>query len=249
MSDKETAKSVIDSYRRRQQRSQRLPMIIMIFAAILLIVGAAAIIFYILGPDDQSLLAFRNTETPTATNTSTATYTVTPSPIPTETGTLPPTDTPEPSETPTPSGPFIYRVQEGDSLFSIAEQFNTDLLTILALNPQIDPTTLIIRVGDEILIPTPDTELPTSTPLPEGIPPWTIIDYTVVFGDTLEAIALSFNSTVEAIVEENELENANDIFIGQILKIPVNIVTPVPTATEGTVFPTAEIEATDTPQP
>ena len=48
-------------------------------------------------------------------------------------------------------------------------------------------------------------------------------------GDTLAAIALKFNSTIEDIMEENEIENANKIFVGQILIVRVNLVTPVPT--------------------
>jgi LysM repeat protein len=130
------------------------------------------------------------------------------------------------------------------------------LPTILALNPQIDATTLVIRVGDKILIPAPDTELPTGTPVPSNIAAGTIVKYTVLLGDTLAGIAAKFNSTVDAIMKiaENNLTNANDIFAGQILSIPVNIATPVPTATVGTVYPTANVptntlQASDTPKP
>jgi LysM repeat protein len=48
-------------------------------------------------------------------------------------------------------------------------------------------------------------------------------------GDTLAAIAFRFNSTVEDILEQNDIENANSIFVGQILIVRVNLVTPVPT--------------------
>jgi hypothetical protein len=48
----------------------------------------------------------------------------------------------------------------------------------------------------------------------------------------LELIALNFFTTVESILEENEdLDNANEIFVGQIIIIKVNIATPVPTNT------------------
>ena len=53
-------------------------------------------------------------------------------------------------------------------------------------------------------------------------------------GDTLALIAEEYNSTVEDILEVNELEDPNAIFVGQILTIRVNLVTPVPTATETT---------------
>jgi len=250
MKDKESAQSVIEAYRRRQQRSQRTGPIILIIAALLLIVGAAALIFWLLAPE-QPIFAFLASDTPTPTVTATATATFTPTNPPTETPTLaPPSETLAPTATETPSGPSLYVVQEGDTLTSIAEKFNTTLDILLALNPDIDPETLIIRVGDQIVIPAPDTQLPTPTQLPSDIRPGTVIDYRVVAGDTLEAIASSFNSTVDAILNENKdiISNANDIQVGQVLKIPVNIVTPIPTATTGTLLPTVSLP-TNTPAP
>ena len=61
-------------------------------------------------------------------------------------------------------------------------------------------TQALANTGDEILIPAPDTQLPSATPLPAGIAYGTLIQYTVVSGDTLEGIAARFNSTVEAIM-------------------------------------------------
>lgn len=248
MSDKESAQSVIEAYRRRQKLSQRAP-ILLIAAAVLLIIGAAALIFWLTGAELPTL-SILSTATSTPTETATATLTATATATSTETATAePPTETPTATVTETPSGPSIYIVQEGDILSTIAEKFNTDIYTLLALNPEIDPLTLIIRVGDQILIPAPDTELPTATPLPSDIPRGTLIDYAIVLGDTLEGIALRFNSTVEEIIAKNpEIENANDIRVGQIIKVPVNIATPVPTATQGTVFPTIQVPtATATP--
>lgn len=249
MSDKESARDVIDAYHKRQKMSQKAP-VILIVAAVLLIVGAAIVIFALISPTNPfaSLMA-TDTSTPTATftPTQTATATSTSTITPTE---APATETPTPTATETPSGPSIYVVQELDTLGSIAEKFNTDLATLLALNPQIDPLTLIIRVGDQILIPAPDTRLPTATPVPLDLPKGTVIQYAIVSGDTLEALALRFYSTVEAILKENPtIKNANDIQVGQIIKIPVNVATPVPTATVGTVFPTVAVPATKTPQP
>jgi LysM repeat protein len=257
MSDKESAQAVIEAHRKRQQRGQKAPAIIMGVAAVLIILGAAAVIFTLLRPG-QSLMTLINpyTETPTPTLTFTATFTPSPTITPSVTSTLAPSETPTPTSTVTPSGPFEYTVQELDTLGSIAEKFATDLLTILALNPQIDPVTLVIRVGDKILIPAPDTELPTPTLIPSNIAPGTIIQYTVILGDTLADIAAKFNSTVDAIMKiaENNLENANDIYAGQILSIPVNIATPVPTSTVGTVYPTSDFptntpQVSDTPKP
>ena len=145
---------------------------------------------------------------------------------PTATTTPTITNTPTASATPTASGPFVYVVVEGDTLDSIAAQFNVNVLVLMALNNMTDS---LIRVGDELLIPNPDLALDTPTPIPTG---WRgDIEYRVAVGDTLELIAIQFNSTVESIMEENELENANEIFVGQILIIRVNIATPVPTST------------------
>lgn len=234
MSDKESPTNVIDGYRRRQQAAKKAPIILGI-AAILLIVGAGVIIFWVLGSDVPSLALFAS-ETPTPTNTAT----VTPTSSPTATFTVTPTETPTPTitNTPTPSGPFLYEVVEGDSCYAIAVKFDVDILLLITIN-NLDPS-CPIRPGDKLTIPGPDTELPTATPLPANLPRGYIIEYTVLPGDTVAIIATKFNSTVEAIIEENEIENENDILAGQILRVPVNLVTPVPTNTplEETLTPT-----------
>jgi LysM repeat protein len=123
-------------------------------------------------------------------------------------------------------------VEETDlGLSTIAVKFNTDIPTLLALNPSIDPATLVIYVGQEIIIPAPDTKLPTATPIPEGFRG--TIEHRVESGETLGELADRYLSTIDAILAENDLENQNDIREGTILKIPVNIVTPVPTRTPG----------------
>jgi LysM repeat protein len=248
MSEKESPQKVIEAHRKRQQMRQGTPMAVMIGAGILLIAGAAALIFWLLG-DNSPLKAA--TPTPTVTSTPTMTYTATPLPAtdtPTITPTSLPTETATPTITPTPSGPFEYTVQQGDNLSDIATRFGTDIPTLLALNLSIDPATLIIYVGQKILVPPPNMQMPTATAVSTLVPPGTLISYTVLPGDSLGTIAVRFNSTVDAIVKENKLANANDINAGDILKIPVNIATPVPTATVGTVYPTV-IVATNTPLP
>ncbi|HSO26570.1 MAG TPA: LysM peptidoglycan-binding domain-containing protein, partial [Anaerolineales bacterium] len=225
MSDKDEPQDVINSYRKRQQTARRAP-IFMGIAALLLVGGAAALIFWLLGPNQPAISLFA-TDTPTPTITSTPTQTATETPTATATATE--TVTPTITETPTPSGPFTYQVQEGDSLFSIAQQFEVDLLLLITIN-NLDPANPLITPGQTLIIPGPDTQLPTTTPLPDDIRPGTIVEYRVLAGDSLGSIALKFNTTIEAITDENEIENDNEIFVGQILQIPVNLVTPVPTA-------------------
>ncbi|MGE5124474.1 MAG: LysM peptidoglycan-binding domain-containing protein, partial [Acidobacteriaceae bacterium] len=228
MSPKESPQKVIEAHRRRQQMRQSTPMAVMIGAAILLVAGAAALIFWLLGDNSPFKAA---TPTPTVTFTPTSTYTATsmpPTDTPTITPTSQPSDTATPTVTQTPSGPFEYTVQQNDNLGDIATRFGTNLPTLLALNPSIDPATLIIYVGQKILVPPPNMQLPTPTEVSTLLPYGTIISYTVMPGETLGEIADRFRSTVEAIVKENKLDNANDITAGLILKIPVNIATPVP---------------------
>ena len=247
MSAKESPQKVIEAHRKRQQMRQSTPMAVMIGAVILLIAGAAVLIFWLLGSNSPLKAKPTPTLTPTITLTATATSRP-PTNTPTITSTSPPTATETPTVTPTPSGPFEYTVQQGDYLQDIATRFGTDIPTLLTLNPSIDPATLIIYVGQKILVPPPNLQLPTSTSVSTLVPPGTLITYTVMPGDNLYSIAARFNSTVAAIVKENKLANANDITAGKILKIPVNIATPVPTATVGTVYPTV-IVPTKTPVP
>jgi LysM repeat protein len=223
MSDKERPQNVIEGYRKRQQTARRAPLFLAI-AALLLVIGAAAVIFWLIGPNQPSL-AFFASDTPTPTNTATATATFTA----TATYTATPTETPTPTITltPTPSGPFLYTVEEGDSCYSIALKFEVDVLLLMTLN-NLDPT-CPIQTGNELTIPGPDMELPTATPLPENLPRGFKIEYQILPGDSLAGIAIKFNSTRESIMEENEIENENEIYAGQIIIVLVNLVTPVPT--------------------
>jgi LysM repeat protein len=253
MSNKESPQDIINAYRKRQERAQRMPMILFILFAVFIVVGFAFLIFWITGADTPEIsmdIFDRATETPTVTLTSTATP-VPPTATPTNTNTPePPTNTPEPTLTPTRSGAVIYTVNEGDTLFSIAESFEVDFLVLIEFNQErlgLDPANPIIRVGDELLVPAPGTELPTATPLPDNLPRGFVIEYTVLPGDSLAAIAIKFNSTVEDILKQNDdLKDANAIFAGQKLIIRVNLVTPVPTE-EGAAEEGGEEDPASTP--
>ena len=229
MSEKDTAQNVIDAYRKRQQSARRAPLIIGI-SAFFLVIGAAIVIFWLLGPNKLPSISISlfASATPTPTETPTATATPTNTSTPTETPTE--TATPTITMTPTASGPFIYQVEDGDNLWIIADKFGVDLIVLITVN-NLDPGNPIIQVGDKLTIPAPDTRLPTATALPTDIRKGTKIEYQVQLGDSIGSIAIQFNSTAEAIKEENEIENENEIFVGQVLVIPVNLVTPVPTET------------------
>jgi len=55
-----------------------------------------------------------------------------------------------------------------------------------------------------------------------------LIRYTVRAGDTLSQIAARYGTTVAAIMKANNLTNADLIFVGQVLLIPVSGETPQP---------------------
>ncbi len=226
MSEKESAQDVIDAYRKRQQKAKRAPLVIGV-ALLLVFIGVIIVGYWFLADSLPSISLFP-TETATPSSTPTATSTGTATPSPTVTPTI--TNTPTITLTPTASGPFIYQVEEGDNLWLIAEKFGVDLLAVITLN-NLDPANPAIQVGDKLTIPGPDTQLPTATPLPSDLPRGSKIEYQIQLGDLILAIALKFNSTVESIKEENQIENENEIFVGQVITVRANLVTPVPTDT------------------
>ncbi len=228
--DERMASDVIQAYRRRRERM--VPFLLGALAVVLLVIGLFLVVIWFTGDNPPQLPAFleRSSATPEPTNTQ---------PPPTDTPR--PSSTPEPSLTPTPSGPINYIVEEGDTLFSIAEQFGVTMDALIAANELEDPNN--IGVGTQLTIPGPDDLLPTETPLPESLAPGTMIEYVVRTGDTLQTIAEAFNSTVEDIAEVNDLDPTEVLFVGLRLEIPVNLVTPVPT-----VDPTLTTE-TPTPRP
>ena len=241
---KKNAKNIISSYRKKQKRG---PYIIGGLAILLAIAGIVLLVIYLVGGGNGIQISLFASETPTPT------LTITPTPVtPTSTSTNTPTitNTPTQTATSTPSAPFEYVVQEGDNCTTIAEQFDADIEVLLVLNNL--TSGCFITIGETILIPAPGQELPTATPLPTDIRPGTEIEYRVKTGDSLYALAVAFNTTEEAIIEATneyrvdndleEIEDNNDIFVGDILIIPVNIVTPVPTSTNTP-------EPTETPEP
>ena len=238
----ENAKNIIESYKKRQARA---PFLFGGLAIVLLISGILVIAIWLTGPDSPEI-SFLATNTPTVTVTITATdvpptATLTPTtPAPTET--LIPTDTP----TATPSGPFIYVVEEGDTCLTIAERFNVEVVALIEVNDL--PPECPLFVGDQLVVPPPGAVLDTPTPLPDVF--FGQIEYRIQEGDTLDALAIEFNSTVESILELNEdLENENEIFVGQIIIIQVNIVTPAPTQPPDAIEVTPGTIITLTPGP
>lgn len=148
-----------------------------------------------------------------------------PAPVTTEA----PEMTEEPAEvtpSPTPiSGEFTtYTVVPGDNLFRIAVRNGTTVRVLADFNGIVNPA--LIFVGQQIRIPasgstggTPPP--PAETPDPTVTPtPGETTTYIVQRGDTLYRIAINNGTTVQQMVQANNLSNANFIYVGQQLTIP-----------------------------
>ena len=244
MKDGKSTRSVIESYRKRRQKNQ--VFIVWGGAVLLILIGIILLVIWLTGPSEPLSKLFA-TETPTPT----LTFTPTTTSLPTETPTITPTFTETP--TATRSAPYTYTVQEGEFLFTIVEKENLGddgVALILLLNPYdadtgtgIDPTTQIVYPGQEILLPYPGMELPTATHIPADLQRGTKLTYTIQSGDTLAGIASLFNSTIDDIIKENNIEDPNAIQVGQQLIIPANLVTATatfpPTSTAAAGIPSA----------
>ena len=208
----------------KRRRARFVPAILAGIAGLILIAIIVLIVAVITrGP----ALGLIQTATPTPSLTATTRPTSTEVPVtdtPAETPTA--TETPGPSPTPTQT---VYLVEAGDSLFTIAEKFRANVCLIMAINNIGDPS--VLAVGQSLIIPTGDEELPTATPLPTGLPRGARLQYVVQCGDTLDSIAAKFNSTGADIAKENKITDPLSIKIGDVLTVRVNIATPTPTAT------------------
>ena len=214
--------NVINSYRKRRQ--QKGPWLV--YGAIaLVVIGVVVLLIWLFNSGQNPVGGLFPSETPTPTLTYTPTNTTTP----TITATI--TETPTITLTPTRSGPTEYIIQENDTLQAIAERFDLGddgVLLLIDNNPDIMKQNGVYYAGQKIVIPAPGTVRATSTPI-GNIPSGTRIDYQVLPGDTLAGIAARFNSKEENIISVNNIEDANALAVGQVLKIPVNLVTATAT--------------------
>ena len=99
----------------------------------------------------------------------------------------------------------FYIIQEGDTLFSIANQFDTTPENILRFNPDLDPANL--PVGRRICVISA-TNQPVTCPL--GTLP-----YNINPGDTLLSIALRFGTSVESLLAANPDIDPYNLAVGQ----------------------------------
>lgn len=97
-----------------------------------------------------------------------------------------------PSTTPSESDEYvIYTVQRGDSLYSIANEFDVTVNDIVSYN---NLSTTSLSIGQKLLIPISKTEKPTEQQY-----------YVVQKNDSLYSIARKFDTTVDELIKLNNL--------------------------------------------
>lgn len=103
-----------------------------------------------------------------------------------------------------------YIVKKGDSLYSIANKYNTTVDELKRIN---NLTSNILSIGQILKLPSDkvsDVEKEENT-----------ISYTVQKGDSLYSIARKYSTTIDKIKDLNNL-TTNLLSIGQVLLIPTN---------------------------
>ncbi len=147
---------------------------------------------------------------------------------------------------PTPTPPTTHTVREGESLWTIAAAYRTDLDTLLWLNAvTIDH---VVYAGDQVKVRLGEGEAPPPTPTPQQ-------SHIVRAGDTAFGIALQYGLSLDELLAFNQLSADTLLQIGQELLIrpptPTPEPTPMPTPTMTSMAvalaPSAFRAATSTP--
>jgi LysM repeat protein len=123
---------------------------------------------------------------------------------------------------PTPTPPTTHTVREGESLWTIAAAYRTDLDTLLWLNGvTIDH---VVYAGDQVKVRLGEGEAPPPTPTPQQ-------SHIVRAGDTAFGIALQYGLSLDELLAFNKLSADALLQIGQELLIHPPTPTPEPTPT------------------
>lgn len=104
----------------------------------------------------------------------------------------------------------VYIVKKGDSLYSIANKYNTTVDELKRIN---NLTSNILSIGQVLKLP---SDKASNVEKEENT-----ISYTVQKGDSLYSIARKYNTTIDRIKDLNNL-TTNLLSIGQVLLIPTD---------------------------
>ena len=127
----------------------------------------------------------------------------------TDTTILPPVE--KPTNPTSPSNTISIIIQRGDTLSQIAKDYQTTVGELIRLNNIVNPN--LIYAGERLMIP----QNQSTSEQQYG----SEMIYIVKKGDTLSKIASQYHTSVVAIAQYNGIRNANRIYIGQRIRIPV----------------------------
>lgn len=112
--------------------------------------------------------------------------------------------------------PVLYKVREGETLFSISKKIGVNPSEIKHLNPNLGE---VLLMDQEILVPNTGVDVNAITAEPKKVPD-TIIDHVVLDHETLYSISKRFMVSVNEVALLNKI-SSRDIKPGMILKVPV----------------------------
>ena len=97
-----------------------------------------------------------------------------------------------------------YTVTKGDTLWSLAHKYETEVVTLLDLNPKVTPDNL--QVGQKLIVP---------------VEP--LYSYHVVQkGDNVHSLAKQYQVPLQALIEANGIKN-NKVTVGEMIRIPIHL--------------------------
>jgi murein DD-endopeptidase MepM/ murein hydrolase activator NlpD len=130
------------------------------------------------------------------------------------------------------AAPQTYTVQTGDTLYDIAVAFSVTADDLIAIN-NLDGTT--IKPGQTLILKVAATETPPA-----------LLEVTVQPGDTLWALAANNETTIDALVQANNLGNASSLRPGDKLVIPGRYAATTVADQGGTIPQTVAVAKGDT---
>jgi polysaccharide biosynthesis protein PslG len=136
----------------------------------------------------------------------------------------------------TPATGVTYVVQPGDNLYRIAIRYGVSVDALVEANELTNSS--VIFVGQTLQIPGV-----SATTVPTTAPSIATTDYTIQRGDSLNALAAQFNTTVDVLLTLNNLSDPNRIFVGQVIQVPSDAAAPTdaPVGTEAAPAPTPTV--------
>jgi murein DD-endopeptidase MepM/ murein hydrolase activator NlpD len=113
--------------------------------------------------------------------------------------------------------PIEHVVEAGETLFQIAQRYNTTVEAIAAANGLADPSR--IAVGQILVIPPPDALSASEEGTAGDSAQAQLIGYWVLPGDTLDAVARRFTADPVAVAQFNRVANPARLPAGGLLQI------------------------------